>query len=299
MSAPCSLLRSAPHNITKPPTVTLSFRPRRASKYLANGPSRCLATLNPGPKALPDVWFTGSAPLRNISPSNLNEPRKPDERTVRLGNTLRILQGRMPTLLQSPLPQEIISPQITLHLFPSTHPHLPQVSGRVAYSAALWTSPIAWGRVPLVGNVKLEILSERMVKRSSSPSSTRPEQLIVRWRTIGKTRGKGIGGLYKGIGASDNVDKITEWLGGGQGEDDNKEFTGLFLFEFDEEGRVVSHTIEHVQEGGNWERGVGARVVGLTDWLLGAMKKNGRGEGTPCPAFWVDDGARDDTRAQR
>jgi len=205
----------------------------------------------------------------------------------------------MPALLQSPLPQEIISPQITLHLFPSTHPHLPQVSGRVAYSAALWTSPIAWGRVPLVGNVKLEILSERMVKRSSSPNSTRPEQLIVRWRTIGKTRGKGTGGLYKGIGASDNVDKITEWLGGGKGEDDSKEFTGLFLFEFDEEGRVVSHTIEHVQEGGNWERGVGARVVGLTDWLLGAMKKNGRGEGTPCPAFWVDDGARDETRGQR
>jgi hypothetical protein len=205
----------------------------------------------------------------------------------------------MPTLLQSPLPQEILSPQITLHLFPSTHPHLPQVTGRVAYSAALWTSPIAWGRVPLVGNVKLEIMSERMVKHSNYGKSGRPEQLIVRWRTIGKTRGKGTGGLYKGIGASDNVDKITEWLGGGKGEDDRKEFTGLFLFEFDEEGRVVSHTIEHVQEGGNWEKGVGARVVGLTDWLLGAMKKNGRGEGTPCPAFWVDGGIRDEMRGRR
>lgn len=230
---------------------------------------------------------------------NILEPRKPDERTVKLGKTLRILQERMPTLLQSPLPQEILSPQITLHLFPSTHPHLPQVTGRVAYSAALWTSPIAWGRVPLVGNVKLEILSERMVKHSSLSRSNRPEQLIVRWRTIGKTRGQGTGGLYKGIGASDNVDKITEWLGGGKGEDDSKEFTGLFLFEFDEDGRVVSHTIEHVQEGGNWERGVGARVVGLTDWLLGAMKKNGRGEGTPCPAFWVDDGMRGETRGRR
>jgi hypothetical protein len=206
---------------------------------------------------------------------------------------LRILQERLPTLLQSPLPQEILSPQITLHLFPSTHPHLPTVSGRVAYSAALWTSPIAWGRVPLVGNVKLEILSERMIKSprlSHSPlpqSATRPEQLIVRWRTIGKTKNKGTGGFYKGIGASENVDKITEWLGGGKGEDDSKEFTGLFIFEFDEEGRIVSHTIEHVQEGGNWEKGVGAKVVGLTDWLLGGMK-NGRGEdGTPCPAFWV------------
>ncbi|EDN97058.1 hypothetical protein SS1G_01986 [Sclerotinia sclerotiorum 1980 UF-70] len=199
--------------------------------------------------------------------------------------TLRILQERLPTLLQSPLPQEILSPQITLHLFPSTHPHLPTVSGRVAYSAALWTSPIAWGRVPLVGNVKLEILSERM---RQSPRGN-GEQLIVRWRTIGKTKNKGTGGFYKGIGARENVDKITEWLGGGSGEDDSKEFTGLFLFEFDEEGRIWSHTIEHVQEGGNWEKGVGAKVVGLTDWLLGGMK-NGRGdEGAPCPAFWAEE----------
>jgi hypothetical protein len=140
--------------------------------------------------------------------------------------------------------------------------------------------------MPIVGNVKLEILSERMVKGGTN-SAVRPEQLIVRWSTIGKTRGKGTGAFYKGIGAKDNVDKITEWLGGGKGEDDSKEFTGLFIFEFDAEGRIVTHTIEHVQEGGNWEKGVGARVMGLTDWLLGGMKKNGRGEeGTPCPAFW-------------
>jgi hypothetical protein len=157
-------------------------------------------------------------------------------------------------------------------------------------TAALWTSPIAWGKFPMV-NVKLQIISERMVKsRSMSHSpisqySTRPEQLIVRWRTFGKTKNKGIGGFYQGIGAREQVDKITEWLGGGRGEDDSKEFTGLFIFEFDEEGRIVSHTIEHAQEGGNWERGVGAKVVGLTDWLLGGMKN---GNGAPCPAFWVD-----------
>lgn len=191
----------------------------------------------------------------------------------------------MPTLLQTPLPQEILSPHITLHLFPSTHPHLFTVSGRKAYSAALWTSPIVWGRMPLISNVKLEILSERMIKSSQCTSSSSPrEQLIVRWCTIGKTTGRGVGGFYKGIGAKDNVDKITEWLGGGKGEDDSKEFTGIFKFEFDEEGRILSHTIEHAQEGGDWERGMGARVVGLTDWLLGGMK-NGRGDGTPCPAF--------------
>lgn len=287
MSKPQYLLRLTRNRPSKLPSTSLICQTKLATTYTVQTGSRCLATVNSGPKDLSDVWFTGSIPRNeNLSPGlpDSNKPPK-DERTVRLGKTLRILQERLPTLLQSPLPQEILSPQITLHLFPSTHPHLPTVSGRVAYSAALWTSPIAWGRVPLVGNVKLEILSERM---RQSPRGN-GEQLIVRWRTIGKTKNKGTGGFYKGIGARENVDKITEWLGGGSGEDDSKEFTGLFLFEFDEEGRIWSHTIEHVQEGGNWEKGVGAKVVGLTDWLLGGMK-NGRGdEGAPCPAFWAEE----------
>jgi len=257
------------------------------------GGLRRLASVASAEKYLPDICFTGSVPRQYVPNTSGSHPRKPpDDRTVRLGKTLRTLQERLPSLLQSPLPQEILSPQITLHLFPSTHPHLPTVSGRVAYSAALWTSPIAWGRVPIVGNVKLEILSERMINKTGQvhslipPTSTRPEQLVVRWRTIGKTKNKGTGGFYKGIGASENVDKITEWLGGGKGEDDSKEFTGLFIFEFDEQGRVISHTIEHAQEGGNWERGVGAKMVGLTDWLLGGMRNGRSGEGgSPCPAF--------------
>ncbi|ESZ94383.1 hypothetical protein SBOR_5247 [Sclerotinia borealis F-4128] len=286
MSRPLSLLRLTQKRLSKLSPTSTSQTQLVTTTYTIQNSSRWLATVNAGLRVLPDVWFTGSVP-RNDSPTyNPNDPNKSpkNERTVKLGKTLRILQDRLPTLLQSPLPQEILSPQITLHLFPSTHPHLPTVSGRVAYSAALWTSPIAWGRVPLVGNVKLEILSERMSQSSSRGSNH--EQLIVRWRTIGKTKNKGTGGFYKGIGARENVDKITEWLAGGSGEDDSKEFTGLFLFEFDEKGRIWSHTIEHVQEGGNWEKGVGARVVGLTDWLLGGMR-NGRGdEGAPCPAFW-------------
>lgn len=113
---------------------------------------------------------------------------------------------------------------------------------------------------------------------ADSSAQIRPEQLLVKWQTVGKSKTKTRG---------------ADWLAGGgngatgrNGEDnDRNEFTGLFIFEFDSEGRIVSHTIENVEEGGNWERGVGAKVVGLTDWLLGGMK-NGRGEeGTPCPAF--------------
>jgi len=290
MSTPVSLQR-VPHHAVK----LFKVVPVRIAHTTF---TRCLATVHHGPRALPGVWFNGSTPHRKPA-NSASDHKPPDERTIKLGKTLRILQARLPTLLQSPLPSEILSPQISLHLFPSTHPHLPTVTGRVAYVAALWTSPLAWGRVPIVGNVKLEILSERMVKKSSSESPIhysssssgyRSEQLVVRWRTCGKTKGKGTGPNYTGIGASEQVDKITEILGGSE-QDDSKEFTGLFIFEFDEEGRIVSHTIEHVQEGGNWEKGVGARVVGLTDWLLGGMKGKGE-EGTPCPACCAEETRR-------
>lgn len=105
-----------------------------------------------------------------------------------------------------------------------------------------------------------------MVKSPSpagfDPTSVAPrEQLVVRWRTIGKKMGGDKGPVAT------------------RAED---EFTGLFIFQFDEEGRIVKHVIEHVQEGGNWEKGVGARVVGLTDWLLGRMNKDPEGSLAPC-----------------
>lgn len=170
-----------------------------------------------------------------------------------LYTAIRILHDRLPTLLVSPLPQEILSPQITLRLFPSTHPHLPTVSGKLAYVAALWTSPVAWGRLPVVGNVKLHILSERMVRNGSSADDQQAsgnEKLIVKWKNCEK----------------EAEGKLSEILGRDRGED--KEFVGLFIFEFDDEGRVLSHTIEHVEEGGNWDRKT-AKVISVTDWLLG------------------------------
>ncbi|ATY60968.1 hypothetical protein A9K55_006457 [Cordyceps militaris] len=151
---------------------------------------------------------------------------------------------------------------------PSTHPHLPTVSGRVAYTAALWSSPIAWNRVPLVGNVRLEILAERMTAEPLTFLPRRPgaapDQLVVRWREMP-------GGIARSL-------RLT------RGGDPEKAFTGLFIFDFDHEGRVLTHTIETTQAGGDWERGVGAKFVGLTDWLLGGIQREPGGT-PPMPMF--------------
>ncbi|KAI5852196.1 hypothetical protein BZA05DRAFT_320251, partial [Tricharina praecox] len=132
------------------------------------------------PTTLPNTYFLPSTPRTSstnpssssASSSSSSSSPPEDDRTIRLGRTIRVLQERMPTLLHSPLPTEILSPSISLHLFPSTHPHLPVVRGRVAYIAALWTAPIAWRRLP-GRNTTLEVVSERMLAG---------EVLRIRWK---------------------------------------------------------------------------------------------------------------------
>ena len=233
----------------------------------------------------PDVWFTGTRsvdfPIERPQSGHGHGP--PNERTLKLGKSavacpsgirvllikwfiaIRVLQAKLPSLLTTPLPQDILSPHITLQLFPSTHPHLPTVKGRIAYTAALWTSPVAWGRMPVLGNVKLIVMSERMVKHGGGcRAGEGTEKLIVRWRTCPKAKSNG----------SVSIDKLAELLSTSSKAETEamKEFHGLFLFEFDEEGRILKHVIEHAEEGNQWARGT-AKVISVTDWLLGRAWK--------------------------
>ncbi|TWU78983.1 hypothetical protein ED733_008240 [Metarhizium rileyi] len=248
--------------------VNLPFTPRS----LGSNPERLLVTPSATQQTRPQTRFDRTT-HKLAGDDKGEDPQDPNK--AKLGKTLRILQERLPTLLQSPLPQDILAPNINLRLFPTTHPHLPTVSGKVAYNAALWTSPIAWNRVPIIGNVKLEILAERVTSEPLTflPRRTgaMPEQLVVRWcekRRSNEGRPEP-GGIARSL-----------WRG--RGVDPNRAFTGLFIFDFDAEGRVLTHTIEHAQEGGNWERGMGAKFVGLTDWLLGGLRD---GNDNPIPMF--------------
>jgi len=49
-----------------------------------------------------------------------------------------------------------------------------------------------------------------------------------------------------------------------------EQFSGLFIFSFDEEGRILTHTIEHADEADGWDRT--SKFVTLTDWLLGKAR---------------------------
>ncbi|PGH13762.1 hypothetical protein AJ79_03461 [Helicocarpus griseus UAMH5409] len=264
------------------------------------------------------VCFSGSNSQRwGMGPGNGNgngDHKPPDERILKLGKTLRILSSHLPAILVNPLPQEILSPNVSLHLFPSTHPHLPTVKGKVPYRAALWTAPVAWGSVPIVGNVRLEIMSERMVNAPSiveydEEHKYGDEKLVVRWRTEGgKSDSPGYfkGAAKDGVTASGETDAgsstpsslssatngtnrgLSTLLGGDApifklGKEE--QFSGLFIFLFDDEGRIASHTIEHADESNGWDRT--ARVVTLTDWLLGKAKWGTRRDSGAAPALAV------------
>ncbi|KAI0907654.1 hypothetical protein F4823DRAFT_544369 [Ustulina deusta] len=269
------------------PTISDNVTPRsQRSPTRPNDASTSLASISVTPRpALTPIWFKSTTPWFDLPPPGNSSMKPEDERKVKLGKTLRIIREHLPTLLQSPLPQEILSPNISLHLFPSTHPYLPAVSGRVAYMAALWTSPIVWNRVPIVGDVRLEILSERMVSQPVHFSPRRPgaygEQLVVKWRTASSPSSERDVDSRASL-MEQGEQKLDAHLRGSQTPGKKKPFTGLFVFEFDKDCRIISHTIEHVDEHGEWDKCVGARVVGLTDWLLGGIKgRSENGGGLP------------------
>jgi hypothetical protein len=129
-----------------------------------------------------------------------------------------------------------------------------------------------------------------MVKKNGScdPADTRHEKLIVKWETCGKSE-KEHGHV------SEAMEKITSIVGGSTKP--HEEFSGLFLFEFDEEGRIAKHTIEHVEENGQCDKQT-TRVISVTDWLLGRAWGR-REEGCPSLAFAKIDKPKDIRRPQK
>ncbi|KAF7170931.1 hypothetical protein CNMCM5623_003383 [Aspergillus felis] len=306
------------------PKLLSAPSPPQPIRYLLRAPRKSISLSSPRqhfvsfpvrPLAQPrhgilnDSWPTPTSPtlfsqthhessIDGLNGGPQNDHKPPDERILKLGKTLRTLSPLLPTLLINPLPPKILSANITLHLFPSTHPHLPTVKGRTLYRAALWTVPVAWSSLPLVGNVKLQILSERIVRAGTvldpdgcSESESGDERLVVRWRTEPRREGHkdGSAGAVSGsnkassspssenlshTSAKNGVNKGLSVLLGGDAPifklSNEEQFTGLFIFSFDEEGRISSHTIEHADDADGWDRT--AKFVTLTDWLIGKAR---------------------------
>lgn len=115
------------------------------------------------------------------------------------------------------------------------------------------------------------------------------ERLVVRWKTENKddysstSTDPSTQSSSSDLAASKNgTNKGLSSLFGGEAPifklGQEGEYTGLFVFSFDEEGRISSHTIEHADQANGWDRT--AKFVTLTDWLLGKA----RGSMDPLPS---------------
>ncbi|KPI35933.1 uncharacterized protein AB675_10448 [Cyphellophora attinorum] len=279
--------------------------PLHASIAAASSPVRSLAHVRPEP--MHELWFTSKSPrgapnttepgsfVPESSPSGPDHGahKPPSERTLALGRTLRTLSPLLPDILTTALPPSIVSPSVTLHLFPSTHPHLPVVKGKVAYRAALFTAPVAWGAVPLMGSAKLSIVSEKIVRTGydmcTPATDIGEEKFVVRFKTAATAKA---GSTSATASATNNTNPALSILLGGKAplfgnnaSSTTKPFSGLFIFTFDDKGRIASHTIEHADEDNGYDRT--SKVVTLTDWLLGKAKGKRSEEGDLLPGLGV------------
>lgn len=155
--------------------------------------------------------------------------------------------------------------------------------------------------------MKLQILSERIVRagtvlepeRPDNDHDTSDERLVVRWRTeprsesttsnsehsstsftaASPTPPSDTQGTNKSNGShlsssKAGINKGLSVLLGGDAPifklKKEEQFTGLFIFSFDEEGRIASHTIEHADDARGWNRT--PKFVTLTDWLIGKAR---------------------------
>jgi hypothetical protein len=106
------------------------------------------------------------------------------------------------------------------------------------------------------------------------------EKLVVRWITEAKQTNSTAASpsvAASSVSAENTNANLSTLLGGSQPLTTNneKQFSGLFIFTFDGKGRIASQTIEHADEDNGHERT--SRVVTVADWLLG--KARGRKEG--------------------
>lgn len=81
-----SLVRSAPHNVTKLPSIAVSCLSRYTPVNPPANTSRGFATVKTSQNSLPDIWFTGSVPRNNV-PNDHDSKKPPDERKLKLGKS--------------------------------------------------------------------------------------------------------------------------------------------------------------------------------------------------------------------
>jgi len=144
----------------------------------------------------------------------------------------------------------------------------------------------------------LRIVSEKIVRtgfasalQEDSHLDLLEEKLVVRWKTEPKSsngttdtaaaRSSAVenGGINRGLSKLLGGDKPIFSLNKGD------DFSGIFVFSFDSDGKIATHTIEHADEDNGFDKT--SKVVTLADWLLGKARWGVRREEELVPGLAI------------
>lgn len=102
---------------------------------------------------------------------------------------LREIKAATPHLLQTPFSRSLLAADITLKLFPTTHPGIPPIRGGVLgyLAAARMLQMVVSSMILDTRNARIRILGERLIKDDDSGADGKgcdvPSRYIVKWCT--------------------------------------------------------------------------------------------------------------------
>jgi hypothetical protein len=119
--------------------------------------------------------------------------------------------------LQTPFPRALLAADITLRLFPTTHPGIPPIRGGVLgyLAAARMLQMVVSGMIVDTRNARIRVLSERLIKDkgssiesgNESSSSGVPSRYILKWCTCDVSESSG--GANNGNSGAPPEDPVT------------------------------------------------------------------------------------------
>lgn len=173
-----------------------------------------------------------------------------------------------PRLLHEPYPDSLILPNITLHMLPDSHIHLPTVTGKHPYKTTVKLMQFLVTTLLVSSSSSLVIISSRL-DHSAHQSPRRhphnhirhhsdqlqepvlnnetPPRLIVRWRTVSDSKPEPFSPTHINYSWSSTLTKIDP-RNLGILPNEYPVLTGIFEFEFDEDcSGILVHTITDVE----------------------------------------------------
>lgn len=174
--------------------------------------------------------------FHNVESSDGSDPQEPqDGGLADIGKTIDMLRDFLPSFAHQQIPSEILSPDISLSLFPTTL-NLPVIHGSTAFHAMHKTLQLL---LPILFVRDFEILTERSEYHGTDDSSVRATYM-VKWQLISRLP-------LSDSSSSSRNDREDDGQSAGGLDNDREQVSSLagwIYFDIGDSGKIVKVTID-------------------------------------------------------